>query len=307
MFDWFQAIGLLSHCKYPRWGDQTRHPLTNTDKKSDFSSLSLYWNPPNKLSYHSPPKSTTDMDIMKMLLPCCLGASHEELIDEPSDAAVTEKFGAYTDVPSNTELQAAANETSDKLLHLITTVDVLNTLTSNMQMQDIIASNKPITVQSSRWTKLVLDKLYKAMLELVTKIVEMREKLSPMMRKVVKEAEHFAHELEEFQEEHSILTAFIVLIAVLAPIQLEALGFGVEGVVEGECSILMLMAMLLTDDKQAVSPRDSSLCTLTCLMARCSQSCRASPLDTERVLCKQQDRRTTPGTREFLYRSDFRG
>ncbi|KEQ75815.1 hypothetical protein M436DRAFT_61126 [Aureobasidium namibiae CBS 147.97] len=108
-----------------------------------------------------------------------------------------------------------------------------------MHMQEIITSDKPVTVRSSRWTKLVLDKLYKAMLELVAKIGEIREKLSPMMRKVIEEAEHFAHELEEFQEEHPILTASIettalaVLIAVLAPFLLEALGFGVEGVVEG--------------------------------------------------------------------------
>jgi len=228
-----------------------------------------------------------------MLIPCCLGAGHEELIDELSDAAVTEKFGAYTDVPSAIELQAAANKTSDKLLHLITKTDVLNTPTSNMHMQEIITSNKPITVQSSRWTKLVLDRLYAAMVELITKIKEMREKLSPALRKVIEEAEHFAHELEEFQEEHPILTAFIettalaVLIAVLAPVLLEALGFGVEGVVEGKCSVLMLMAMLLTDDKQAVSLRDSSHSIPMCLMARCSRSCRVSLPDTERVSCKR--------------------
>ena len=236
------------------------------------------------------------MEFTKMLIPCCLAAGHEELIDEPSEAAVTEKFDAYTDMPSTTELQATANKTSDNLLHFITTTDVLNTSEFDICMQDIMTSNKPITIQSSRWTKLVLNRLYAAMVELVTKIGEMREKLSPMMRKVIEEAEHFAHELEEFKEEHPILTAFMettalaVLIAVLAPVLLEALGFGVEGVVEGKCSILMLMAMLLTDDKQAVSPRDSSLSTLMCLMVRCFRSCRASPLDTERDLCKHWEK-----------------
>ena len=234
----------------------------------------------------------TTMDIMKMLTPCCLGTNYEEITDEHTDT-VNDKLNVYNDEPSTADPWIAANKTSDKLLHLITTTNVLNTPTSNMHMQEIITSNKPITVQSSRWTKLVLDRLYAAMVELITKIKEMREKLSPALRKVIEEAEHFAHELEEFQEEHPILTAFIettalaVLIAVLAPVLLEALGFGVEGVVEGKCSVLMLMAMLLTDDKQAVSLRDSSHSIPMCLMARCSRSCRVSLPDTERVSCKR--------------------
>lgn len=228
------------------------------------------------------------MDIIKRFIPCCLGASHDELLDE-STGAVGEKCLAYTDNPSTTELQSTAHQTSIRVLRLITTTDALNTPALNMHMQEIITSNKPIAIQSSYWTKLVLNRLYKAMIELVTKMGEMRDKFSPVMRKVIDDAEHFAHELQEFQEKHPILAAFIetaalaILIEVLAPFLLEALSFGIEGVVEGECSIFILLAMLLTDDVQAVSLRDSSRSTLTFPMVLCSQNGRVSLPDTERV------------------------
>lgn len=193
------------------------------------------------------------MGLMKMLIPCCLGVNHTELIDEHTDPAA-EKSIPYTDAPSAVELQSAATETSGKLFRFVMTNSTPNTLTFNMHIQETINSGKPITIESSYWTKIVLEKLYKAMVNLVTQAEGLHQKLSPVMRKVVDEAKHFAHELDEFQNEHPILAAFIettalaVLIAILAPILLDALGFGIEGVVEGEYGIFMLLTMLLTND-----------------------------------------------------------
>lgn len=81
------------------------------------------------------------------------------------------------------------------------------------------------------------------MIELITKIGEIREKLSPVMRKIIDEAEHFAHELAKFQNEDLVLAVFIettalaILIEVSAPFLLEALGFGIDGVAKGRCNV----------------------------------------------------------------------
>jgi hypothetical protein len=83
-----------------------------------------------------------------------------------------------------------------------------------------------------------------AMVWLVAKVMELKQELGPAMRKVFDEAESFAHELERFQGEHSTLAvsiqtiAFALLIAVLTPFLLEALGFSIEGVAEGKCRVL---------------------------------------------------------------------
>jgi hypothetical protein len=117
-----------------------------------------------------------------------------------------------------------------------------------MQIQEIVTSGQPITISSSWWTKMVLDKLYKAMVDLVTRFEELKEKLSPTTHKVIDEAERFAHDFAEFHNEHPILavlietTALAVLIEVLAPLLLEALGFGVEGVVEGKYTVTFVLS-----------------------------------------------------------------
>jgi hypothetical protein len=193
------------------------------------------------------------MDKMKVLIPCCFAVDHDDLIGDITDPAA-EKFGAYTDTPSAAELQSAAQDTSHGLIRYITTTDALNTLTSSIQMQEIITSGQPITISSSRWTRMVLEKLYKAMIELVTKAGELKQELSPVMHKVLDEAKHFAQELAEFQDEHPILavvietTALAVLIALLAPFLLEALGFGVEGVAGGRYSVLVVLSTMLLID-----------------------------------------------------------
>jgi hypothetical protein len=181
------------------------------------------------------------MDITKLLTPCCFSVNHDEFLNEPTNPAA-EKLVAYTDFPSAAELQIAAKKTCDKLLLLIFEANTLNTSTINVQMDEIIISSRPITIASSWWTQMVLRQLYKSMTGLVVDIDKLHIELGPVMRKVFDEAKCFAHELEEFQGEHPILavlvetTALALLIAMLAPFLLEALGFGVEGVVEGKCS-----------------------------------------------------------------------
>jgi hypothetical protein len=185
------------------------------------------------------------MKILKVLVPCCFSVSRDNLIDEHTNSSA-ERLTSYTRFPSDIELQSAADKTCDKLLHFITTTDTLNTPTSNVQMQDIITSDKPITVSSSWWTKTVLKKLYVAMVWLVSKVMELKQELGPAMRKVFDEAESFAHELELFQGEHPILAvsiqthAFALLIAVLTPFLFEALGFSTGGIAEGECIVLYI-------------------------------------------------------------------
>lgn len=192
---------------------------------------------------------------MKVFIPCCLGLSHNDNHNEDHIYSAAEKLTAYTDALSPTELDNAAQETSIKLFHFITTTNSVNIPASNMQIQEIMTSGQPITISSSWWTKIVLDKFYKAMIELVTKFEELKEKLSPTMHKVIDEAERFAHEFAEFHNEHLILavlietTALAVLIEVLAPLLLEALGFGVEGVVEGKYTVtFVLSTRVLTHD-----------------------------------------------------------
>lgn len=236
----------------------------------------------------------TIMDIMKILIPCCLGTNYEELIDEHT-YATDEKLRTYNDDPSTVDPWIAALKTSKEVLRLIVAAYELNTPALNMHVQEIITSNKPITVQSSYWTKIVLEKLYKAMMELVTKAGELCKKISLVMRKAIDEAEYFAHELAKFQHEYPILavlietTALAILIEVSAPFLLEALGFSIEGVVEGGCSTFILSMMLLTGTVQAVSPRDSSPSTLMFRMVPCSQSCRDSLLDTARACMRTED------------------
>jgi hypothetical protein len=179
------------------------------------------------------------MDIIKLLTPCCLSVNHDELIDEHTDPAA-EKLTAYTDFPSAAELQSAANETSNEILHLIFTTKAFNTYTINVQMHEIISSSQPFTIASSWWTHLVLERLYESMTRLIAEIDQLRQELSPALRKVVDEAEHFTYELKEFQGEHPIPTVLIettvlaLLITLLGPVLLEALGFGAEGVLEGK-------------------------------------------------------------------------
>lgn len=98
---------------------------------------------------------------------------------------------------SANEMDSTAQETSNQLFRFITTVDSVNTPASNMQTQEIITSNQPVTVSSSRWAKLVLEKLYKALMELVTKVGEFKQELSPAMYRAFREAERFARGLCE--------------------------------------------------------------------------------------------------------------
>jgi hypothetical protein len=176
------------------------------------------------------------MNILKTLFPCCLSPSHDEHTDEHTEPT-NEKLIAYTAPSSAADLQSTAKKTSDKLIHFITTSTSVNTSKTNIQVQKIIDSEKPSTVVSAWWTQMVLKRLYKAMTELVIKVGELKQELNPVMRKVFDEAEQFVHELEELQGEHPVLsvlietTAFALLIALLAPFLLEALGFGAEGVV----------------------------------------------------------------------------
>jgi hypothetical protein len=136
------------------------------------------------------------MEIIKLLTPCCLSITHDELIDVPTSPAA-EKLVAYTDFPSAAEPQSAAKETSDEILYLIT-AKAFNTYTINVWMHNVISSSQPITIASSWWTHLVLERLYKPMIRLITEIGQLRQQLSPALRKVVDEAEHFTHELKEF-------------------------------------------------------------------------------------------------------------
>jgi hypothetical protein len=158
-------------------------------------------------------------------------------------------------------------------------------------MHEIITSSQPIIIASSWWTHLVLERLHKSLIKLITEIDQLRQKLSPALRKVVNEAEHFTHELKEFQGEHPILTVLIettvlaLLIALLAPVLLEALGFGAEGVLEGEHRVIFIVLLmpLLTDDEQAVSPPGFKLCIPMFPMDHYSRSCRVSLPGTGRV------------------------
>ncbi|CAD0091456.1 unnamed protein product [Aureobasidium vineae] len=178
------------------------------------------------------------MDVLKIFLPCCLGASHDELINDIADP-VAEKFTTYTDMPSVVEVQSAVESTSNKLLHFITTTDTFNTPAYNVQIQDIIKANQPITVQSSWWIQAVLKTLHKAMTELVKKVENHSQELSPAMHKLFIEAETLAQEFTRFTTNYPDSTFFIetvalaLLIEVLAPVLLEALGFGIEGVIGG--------------------------------------------------------------------------
>jgi hypothetical protein len=280
--DWF-----ILCCMNPCETNPTPH-LSQTEKATYFHLPPLTSS--NPLLSIKPTRSEITMDIIKLLTSCCLSVNHNELIDEHTDPA-TEKLVAYTDFPSATELQSAAKRTSDKFLHLIFTAKAFNTSTINLQMHEIISSSQPITIASSWWIHLVLERLYKSMIKLITEIDQLRQKLSPALRKVVDEAEHFTHGLKEFQGEHPILAVLIettvlaLLIALLAPVLLEALGFGAEGVLEGEHRVIFIVLLMtsLTDDEQAVSPPDSSPCTPMFPMDPCSRSCRVLLQDTERV------------------------
>lgn len=102
---------------------------------------------------------------------------------------------------------------------------------------------------------MVLEKLYKTMVELVIKVGELKQELSPAMYRVFREAERFAHEFAGFHDQHPILAVFIettalaVLIALSASVLIEALGFGVEGVIEGKSrEVFVPSTRLLTDN-----------------------------------------------------------
>ncbi|THX24774.1 hypothetical protein D6C76_02456 [Aureobasidium pullulans] len=178
------------------------------------------------------------MDILKQLLSCS-GTDYHSLANDShtSDYPTDEKVAAFTDVPSTIEAHCSADKTGDKILHLILTAPALNTPASNAQIQEIINSGQPDAVTSSSWWRnAVIKRVYNGFKVLVANVEEHGDTLSDALRTLFMDAKAFA---DEFMTEHPYITCFIELVAlallieVLTPALLGALGFCGEGVLEG--------------------------------------------------------------------------
>ncbi|THZ84083.1 hypothetical protein D6C84_04411 [Aureobasidium pullulans] len=113
----------------------------------------------------------------------------------------------------------------------------LNTPASNAQIQEIINSGQPDAVTSSSWWRnAVIKRVYNGFKVLVANIEEHGDTLSDALRTLFMDAKAFA---DEFMTEHPCITCFIELVAlallieVLTPALLGALGFCGEGVLGG--------------------------------------------------------------------------
>lgn len=228
------------------------------------------------------------MDILNQLFPC-FGADYHGLANDShtSDYPSDEKDAEFTDVPSTIEAQCAADKSGDKILYLVLTAPALNTPASNAQIQEIINSGQPDAVTSSSWWRnAVIKRVYNGFKVLVANVEEHGDTLSHALRTLFKDAKAFA---DEFMTEHPYITCFIELVAlallieVLTPALLGALGFCGEGILEGvsEADYAALISQLTT--LQDPSPLGGNQLLATFPTARCFRSCRVLLQDMERV------------------------
>lgn len=108
-------------------------------------------------------------------------------------------------------------------------------------VHNIITDNRPISAKSSWWQSKFAETVLDGLVRLVNEVKEKGTQLSGAMAEAFTEASAAA---EAFVKGHPVATTMIVtmivtvialfILAVLTPFILEALGFGAEGVLEGE-------------------------------------------------------------------------